>query len=203
MRKLVCAAFVSLDGVMQGPGGPEEDTSGGFAFGGWTFPLFDDVGGSFVGESFAEPFDLLLGRKTYDIFAGYWPHQPADSPIAEPFNRVAKYVATSSPDTLDWNNSHALTGDIPAAVAKLKAGDGPTLLTQGSTVLLHALQVHDLIDEYRVMTFPLVLGPGKRLFDGQAKPGGLSLGRSITTPSGVVMSVYQRAGEVRTGSFAG
>src|SRR5688572_9191239 len=126
MRKVIVAAFVSLDGVMQAPGGPEEDTSGGFRFGGWVFPYFDEAGGESIGKLFAAPFELLLGRRTYDIFAAYWPHQPADSPnrdIAEPFNRVRKHVATHHPESLDWNNSHALKGDLANALRALKRED--------------------------------------------------------------------------------
>ena len=200
MRKLVCAAFVSLDGVMQAPGGPDEDPSG-FAFGGWTFPYWDDVSGDFVGELFAGPFDLLLGRKTYDIFADYWPLKPADDPIAEPFNRVTKYVATSTPETASWANTAPLTGDIAAEVRRLKSGDGPMLLTQGSSVLVHTLMQHDLIDEYRLTTLPVVLGAGKRLFTDAAHPGALTLTRSLNSATGVVMSIYERAGDVRTGTF--
>ena len=201
MRKLIVAAFTSLDGVMQAPGGPTEDPSGGFAFGGWTFPHWDEAMNPFM-DVFDQPFDLLLGRRTYDIFAGHWPRMPADDPIGAVFNRVTKYVATSSPDTLDWANSVALTGDVPAAVAALKQGDGPPLLTQGSSVLIHALLEHGLVDELRLMTFPVLLGQGKRWFDGAVRPGDLTLQKSAVSPTGVVMAVYHPAGEVRTGSFA-
>lgn len=201
MRKLIVAAFTSLDGVMQAPGGPTEDPSGGFAFGGWTFPYWDEAMNPFM-DVFDQPFDLLLGRRTYDIFAGHWPRMPEDDPIGAVFNRVTKYVATSSPDTLDWANSVALTGDVPASVAALKQGDGPPLLTQGSSVLIHALLEHGLIDELRLMTFPVLLGQGKRWFDSAARPGDLTLQQSAVSPTGVVMAVYRPAGEVRTGSFA-
>jgi len=202
MRKLIAAAFVSLDGVMQAPGGPEEDPSGGFAFGGWTAPFWTGDVDPFMGvfgQASEHPFDLLLGRRTYDIFAGYWPvHQ--EHPIGPLFNRVIKYVATSTPDTLEWVNSVGLSGDVPARVAELKHGDGPELLTQGSSVLLHALLAHDLIDELRLMTFPVVLGGGKRWFDGLSRPGGFVLERSETTTGGVISSLYRRAGEVKTGT---
>ncbi|NBW07860.1 MAG: dihydrofolate reductase [Caulobacteraceae bacterium] len=202
MRKLIGAAFVSLDGVMQAPGGPEEDPSGGFAFGGWTAPFWTEDADPFMGvfgKTETEPFDLLLGRKTYDIFAGYWPvHQ--EHPIGPLFNRVTKYVATSSPDSLDWVNSVGLSGDVPARVAELKQGDGPDLLTQGSSVLLHALLAHDLVDELRLMVFPLVLGGGKRWFDGLSQPGGFVLEKSETTSSGVISTLYRRSGEVKTGT---
>lgn len=201
MRKLVTAAFVSLDGVMQAPGGPSEDPTGGFAYGGWTFPHFDDVGGHFIGELFSGPFDLLLGRKTYEIFAAHWPFIQND-PIATAFNAVTKYVATRSDQEFAWANTVALRGDAAAEVARLKQGEGPTLLTQGSSELLQTLLAHELIDELRVLTFPVLLGPGKRLFGSGTKAHGLKLTRSQFTTTGVVMSVYEPAGEVRTGSFA-
>jgi len=200
MRPLIAAAFTSLDGVIQAPGGPEEDPSGGFAFGGWVVPHWDETTTPFM-DVFDQPFDQLLGRRTYDIFADYWPKHD-DQPIGALFNRVTKYVATSSPDTLTWSHSVALTGDVPAAVAALKQGEGPPLLTQGSSVLLHALLAHDLIDELRLMTFPILLGQGKRWFDAGARPAGLTLERSETLPTGVVASLYRRAGEPPTGSFA-
>ncbi|HEX8469712.1 MAG TPA: dihydrofolate reductase family protein [Brevundimonas sp.] len=202
MRKLIAAAFVSLDGVMQAPGGPGEDPSGGFAFGGWTAPFWTGDSSPFMGvfeQSSDHPFDLLLGRRTYDIFAAYWPvHQ--DHPIGPLFDRVTKYVATSTPDSLEWMNSVGLSGDVPAEIARLKRGDGPELLTQGSSVLLHTLLAHDLIDELRLMTFPVVLGEGKRWFDTGSRPAGFNLERSETSDGGVMSSVYRRGGEVRTGT---
>ncbi|RYG09500.1 MAG: dihydrofolate reductase, partial [Caulobacteraceae bacterium] len=151
MRKLIVAAFVSLDGVMQAPGGENEDTSGGFTHGGWTVPLWDDDLAPFM-NVFDAPFSLLLGRKTYDIFAAYWPKAPADDPIGPLFTRVTKYVVTSSPQTLTWENSVGLAGDVVAAISELKQQDGPPLLTQGSSRLLHALLETDLVDEIRLMT---------------------------------------------------
>jgi dihydrofolate reductase len=199
MRKLIAAAFVSLDGVMQAPGGVEEDPSGGFAFGGWTAPFWDGTFTPFM-DVFGQPFDLLLGRKTYDIFAAYWPeHQ--EIPIGPLFNRVTKYVATSSPDTLAWQNAVGLSGDVPAEIASLKQGNGPNLLTQGSSVLLHALLANDLIDELRLMTFPVILGDGKRWFDAGTRPAGFTLERSATTTTGVTSSLFKRAGDVRTGTI--
>jgi dihydrofolate reductase len=203
MRKLIAAAFVSLDGVMQAPGGRGEDPSGGFTFGGWTAPFWTEDSSPFMGvfeHAADQPFDLLLGRKTYDIFAAYWPvHQ--EHPIGPLFDRVTKYVATSTPDTLAWINSVGLSGDVPAAIAKLKQEDGPDLLTQGSSVLLHALLAHDLIDELRLMTFPVILGEGKRWYDAGSRPGGFSLEKSETYAAGVTSSLYRRAGEVRTGDI--
>jgi dihydrofolate reductase len=204
MRKIVTAAFVSLDGVMQAPGGPTEDTSGGFTLGGWTFPLFDDVAGAAIGELLAEPYDLLLGRTTYDIFASYWPHQPADGPnagIAEQFNRVTKYVATHRPESLTWKNSQGLGPDVVGRLRELKSMTGPRLLTQGSSGLIQTLLKYDLIDEVHVMIFPVTLGKGKRLFGEGTQPGAFKLMTSRSSPSGVILGRYARAGEVQTGSF--
>jgi len=201
MRELVVSAFVSLDGVMQAPGGPEEDPTGGFAHGGWTVNYWDDSMGEAMDGLFAEPFDLLLGRKTYEIFAAHWPNIEGD-PIAEAFNAVTKYVATSSAEPLAWHNSVALRGDVPMAVGRLKRKDGPKLLVQGSSVLIQALLAHDLIDELRLLVFPLVLGPGKRLFGDGTIPAALKLVDSTTSSTGVVMATYTPAGAVTTGSFA-
>ncbi|MGF6233372.1 dihydrofolate reductase [Inquilinus ginsengisoli] len=202
MRKVVAAAFLSLDGVMQAPGGPEEDPDGDFTLGGWTFHHWDDVMGRAIDEAFGIPFDLLLGRKTYEIFAAHWPRVPADDPVGTLFNRVTKYVVTSSTAPLAWRNSVALRGDAAQAVAELKRHNGPDLLLQGSSELVQTLLAHDLIDEFRLMTFPVVLGSGKRLFGRGAIPAGLKLVSSQVSTTGVVMSSYVRSGEVTTGSFA-
>jgi dihydrofolate reductase len=212
MRKIIVAAFVSVDGVMQAPGGPDEDPTGGFTFGGWTHPLWDDQGRAAMGELFERPFDLLLGRKTYDIFAAHWPfvpveptapgYEPFNAAIAQRFNALTKYVATHRPESLVWQNSEALGSDVVARLRVLKAGDGPALLTQGSSELLQTLFAHDLVDELRTLTFPLLLGRGKRLFGGTALPAALELSQSASTPSGIVISRYQRGGAVKTGSFA-
>lgn len=212
MRKIIAAAFVSLDGVMQAPGGPQEDPTGGFAFGGWTAPYWDDVVGQATAESFGRPFDLLLGRKTYDIFAAHWPYMEADpaagpleaatDQIADVFGRATKYVASRSAPQLTWRNSEWLGPDAVAAVRTLKAGDGPDLLTQGSSDFVQALLAADLVDEVRLLTYPVVLGSGKRFFGAGARPGAFKLGRTAISPSGVVIAAYERAGEVRTGSFA-
>ena len=201
MRKIVAGAFVSLDGVMQAPGGPEEDPTQGFEVGGWTVPYWDEPMGQFMDVCFSQPFDLLLGRKTYEIFAAHWPFVGEDDPIGKAFNEVTKYVATSSTAPLSWKNSVALKGDVAAEIARLKQGDGPTLLTQGSSVLLQTLLAHDLIDEFRLLTFPLVLGPGKRLFGHGTKAGALELVESRVSTTGVTMGVYARAGTVKTGTF--
>lgn len=200
MRKVIGAAFVSLDGVMQAPGGPQEDPTGGFTLGGWTATFWDEVMGEAMGESFAKPFDLLLGRKTYEIFAAHWPYVQ-DDPVAESFNAVTKYVATSSREPLTWVNSQALH-DPAADVARLKQGDGPDLLTQGSSELLQTLIAAGLMDEFRLLVFPVVLGKGKRLF-GEALPSfALKLAETRTSTTGVIMSTYTPAGAVPLGSFA-
>ena len=201
MRKVVAAAFVSLDGVMQAPGGPPEDPTGGFTHGGWTVHYWDEPMGQFMGEMFSNPFDLLLGRKTYEIFAAHWPFVDEGDSIGELFNAAKKYVATSSTAPLTWTNSIALHGGVAAEIARLKQEDGPRLLTQGSSVLLQTLLAHDLIDEFRLLTFPLLLGPGKRLFGPGTKSGALKLATTAVSTTGVIMSVYDRAGAIRTGSF--
>jgi dihydrofolate reductase len=198
MRRVVCAAFVSLDGVMQAPGGPEEDPTG-FRFGGWVFPYWDEILDAAMGESFGKPFDLLLGRKTWEIFAAHWPF--TEEPPADLFNTVTKYVATSSAEPLAWANSVRLEGDVPAAVARLKQGDGPDLLTQGSSVLVQSLLAAGLVDELNLLVFPVLLGQGKRLFGDTTKPGELELVSSQTSTTGVIIARYRPAGPVRTGSF--
>ena len=199
MRRVVVAGFVSLDGVMQAPGGPEEDPTGGFRHGGWSFHHWDEAMGAWMGESFSRPFDLLLGRRTYEIFAAHWPFTEEEP--AGLFNAAAKYVATSSTAPLAWANSERLEGDVPAAVARLKQGDGPDLLTQGSSMLVQALLEAGLVDEIRLMTFPVLLGHGKRLLGERAKAGELGLVSSDASTTGVLMTVYRPAGPVRIGSF--
>lgn len=201
MRKVIAATFVSLDGVMQAPGGPEEDPTGGFQHGGWTFHYWDDAMGQVMDKVFNTPFDLLLGRKTYEIFAAHWPHIEGGDPIAEKFNVVRKYVATSSTAPLTWKNSVALH-DPASDVARLKKEDGPTLLLQGSSNLIQTLLAKDLIDEFHLLVFPLVLGRGKKLFGDGAKPIGLKLVDTKVSTTGVTMSSYERAREIKTGSFA-
>jgi dihydrofolate reductase len=200
MRRILAGAFVSLDGVMQAPGGPEEDPTGGFELGGWTAPYADEVTGESVGALFAQPFDLLLGRKTYEIFAAHWPYYD-DNPIGQAFNQVAKYVVTSSAEPLGWANSHAIKDGIEG-VDRLKAGDGPDLLIQGSSALYPGLLERGLIDRLQIMTFPVVLGKGKRLFAEGTAPGALRLVDSKVSGTGVVIATYEPAGAVRTGSFA-
>lgn len=212
MRKIVTGAFLSLDGVMQAPGAPDEDPTGGFAHGGWMAPHWDDVSDAALSETFAAPFDLLLGRKTYDIFAAHWPFIDVDpgssrfnalnAEIAKRFNEITKYVATHRPESLTWQNSRALGTDVVGALRDLKKQDGPILLTQGSSELVHLLLEHDLVDELRLLTYPVVLGKGKRFFDARALPRTFTLTKSTVSPSGVVIATYARAGAVATGSFA-
>jgi dihydrofolate reductase len=202
MRRIVVTTFTSLDGIMQAPGGPQEDPTGGFTLGGWTAPHFDADLGASMGEIFSRPFDLLLGRKTYDIFAAHWPYvtDPND-PIAGLFNKVTKYVASRSNPKLAWQNSQLLGADIVASLRKLKSQNGPDLLVQGSSELMQTLWKNGLIDEFSVLTFPLVLGKGKRLFGDGAIPVGLKLVKSKSYPTGVIVATYAPAGEVRIGSF--
>jgi dihydrofolate reductase len=202
MRRLIVATFTSLDGVMQAPGGPQEDPTGGFSFGGWVAPHFDAALGGAMGEIFGRPFDLLLGRKTYEIFAAHWPYvtDPND-PIAPMFNRITKYVASRSKPKLAWQNSRLLGDDVVAALKELKAGDGPDLLVQGSSDLLQTLWRHGLVDEFSVLIFPVVLGKGKRLFGGGATPGGLKLVKSHAFPTGVIVANYVPDGAVKAGDF--
>jgi dihydrofolate reductase len=203
MRKLLVSTFISLDGVMQAPGGPEEDTTGGFTFGGWTFPHFDQALGGAMGEIFGRPFDLLLGRKTYEIFAAYWPYvTDPNNPIAGLFNKVTKYVASRAKPKLAWQNSQWLGEDTVAALNKLKGEDGPDLLVQGSGDFLQTLWKNALVDEFSVLTFPLVLGKGKRLFASGTAPSGLKLIKSQSFPTGVIVANYRPDGAVKTGSFA-
>ncbi|MER8976963.1 MULTISPECIES: dihydrofolate reductase family protein [unclassified Mesorhizobium] len=201
MRKIIAATFVSLDGVMQAPGGPQEDPVGGFKFGGWTFHYWDDVMGAAMGETFSKPFALLLGRKTYDIFAAHWPYQKND-PIAESFNAVTKYVATHRPDSLSWQNSQPLGSDVVATLRRMKQEDGPDLLIQGSSELIQTLLANDLIDEISLLIFPLVLAKGKKLFGSGTIPAAFKLTRSQASTTGVLMASYERSGEIKTGSFA-
>ena len=185
---------------MQAPGGPEEEPTGGFEFGGWAYPFWDDAPGESIGALFAEPFDLLLGRNTYDIFSVYWPYN-RDNPIGEAFESATKYVVTSSTEPLDWANSVAINEGIDG-VERLKAGDGPDLIIQGSSKLYPGLMERGLIDRLTIMTFPVVLGKGKRLFVEGIASGALRLVDSKISGTGVVIATYEPAGEVQVGSFA-
>ena len=200
MRRLTGAVFVSLDGVMQAPGGPEEDVTGGFRNGGWVQPLWGEDMGPFEAIIMGE-YDLLLGKRTYDIFSGYWPHNQ-DNPIGAKFQTINKYVLTHSDEPLEWDNSHKLSGATAAdAVAELKQSDGRDLLIQGSSTLYPPLLSARLIDRLVLMTFPVLLGQGKSIFDGPLEPGGLKLVDSFVSKTGVVIGVYEPAGEVKTGTF--
>jgi dihydrofolate reductase len=205
MRKVIVGAFVSMDGVMQAPGGPEEDPTGGFQFGGWVAPLAEDpLFGQEVGKLFDQPFDLLLGRRTYDIFAAHWPYAeggPYDD-LARTFNRITKYVATRKGVDLTWKGSVALR-DGAKEVAKLKQEDGPALVTQGSTELVHSLLAAGLVDEIRTFAFPVLLGKGKRLFDESSEPRAFKLTHSAVSPRGLIHATYVRGGEVETATVGG
>jgi len=200
MRKLVVNAFVTLDGVMQAPGGPEEDPSGGFTHGGWGVTQFDDVMVEKIGEGMGQPFDLLLGRKTYEIFAAHWPY--VEGPFADALNGATKYVASRTLDSVDWQNSKLIEGDVGEEVAKLKEADGPVIQVQGSATLIQTLLEHDLVDEFGLMIFPVVLGTGKRVFGDGAIPAGLRLKDSKMSTTGVILTTYERAGDVEYGSAA-
>ena len=200
MRKLIASTFVSLDGVMQAPGGPDEDPAS-FPFGGWTFPYWDEETDISASGFDGKGRELVLGRRTYEIFEAYWPYQPADNPVAQTLNADRKHVASRTLTKLEWNNSTLLRGDAAAAVAALKAEPGPDLQIIGSGNLIQTLQAASLIDQYHVWTFPVVLGRGKRLFEAGAKAGALRLVGSQTSKKGVVMSTYVPAGEIVAGSF--
>ncbi len=199
MRKLIVLSFITLDGVMQAPGGPEEDTSGGFKYGGWTVPYFDDFSGKVMAEQMSRSFNLLLGKKTYDIFAGYWPHHENNWPGV---NAATKYVASYDASLkLNWSNSVLLTGDVVEEVKKLKTQSGPELQVYGSGNLCQTLLKHDLVDELWLKIFPITLGMGKRLFAEGTIPAAFKLTKSSVSPKGVIIANYERAGKVKTGSF--
>lgn len=203
MRKLVVLSFITLDGVMQAPGGPEEDPTGGFKHGGWVAGYFDDFLGKVMAKQMSKPFDLLLGRKTYEIFAAHWPYVKTNGdPIAAGINNAKKYVASKTLITLDWSNSELIRGDIAKEVKKLKEQDGPVIQVHGSGSLIQTLLKHDLVDELWLKIFPITLGRGKRLFAEGTIPVGFKLLESEISPSGVIVATYMRAGEVKTGSFA-
>jgi len=197
MRKLVVLTFVSLDGVMQAPGGEREDPSGGFEYGGWSFSNFDDAMGAEMGKQMGQPFDLLLGRMTYDIFASYWPEKGADIPI----NKARKYVATRRPVATTWRETIPLQGEIVAEIRKLKEQDGPMLQVHGSSNLIQTLLANDLVDELWLKIYPLTHGKGKKLFGAGTIPAAFSLIESHATPAGVIIANYKRGGEIKLGTF--
>ena len=201
MREIIGSAFVSLDGVMQAPGGPEEDRTGGFELGGWLAGYFDEEVGERIEALFAGPFDLLLGRRTYDIFAAYWPFAKGENEsLGRRFDRAAKYVVTSGEQALSWENSHRLR-DLDA-LAEVKGGEGPPLIIQGSATLYPQLLAAGLIDRLTLMAFPLTLGSGKRLFGDGTPPGSMRMTEHLVTAAGNIVATYAPAGEVEPGSFA-
>ena len=202
MRKLVVGTFLTVDGVMQAPGGPDEDREGGFEHGGWSVNYWDDVMGQIITESTVQAGVLLLGRKTYEIFAAHWPRVSDDDPVAAKLNSVPKYVASRTLDQATWNNTTLIRGDVAEAVAKLKEQPGGEIQVHGSGDLIQTLMKHDLVDEYRLWVFPVLLGKGKRLFAEGTIPGGLKLVETKTFSTGVAIHTYERAGELHCGSFA-
>ena len=198
MRKIIVLTFVSLDGVMQAPGGPEEDTNSNFTLGGWTVPYFDEFLGDVMTEQMVQPFDLLLGRKTFEIFASYWPDHPEEG---SGINRATKFVASNTLTNHEWNKSVFLGGDVVRQIRQLKEGDGPDLQVHGSGELIQTLMENDLVDEFWLKIFPVTLGMGKRLFGSGTISGAYTLVDSKTSPSGVMIATLRRAGDVKTGSF--
>ncbi len=193
MRKIIAITQVTLDGVMQAPGGPEEDPRNGFTHGGWAMPFVDAAAHQVIGETIAGDFDMLLGRRTYEIFAAYWPSQ-GENPIAKAFNRATKFVVTRSLDRLDWKTSQPIGGDVVGEIRRLKASNGPALHVWGSGELLQTLIAAELVDEFRLWVFPVVLGQGKRLFEDGLPSRRLSLVSTRSTPSGVLLNTYRPAG---------
>jgi dihydrofolate reductase len=202
MRKLIVLSFLSLDGVMQAPGGPEEDTTGGFKHGGWVAGYSDDFIGKVMVKQMSKPFEMLLGRKTYEIFAAHWPYMnTSEDPFAARINNAKKYVASKTLTKLDWGNSELVKGNVWKEIKKLKEQDGPDIQVHGSGNLVQTLLKHDLVDELWLKIFPVTLGAGKRLFAGGAIPAGFKLVEGEISPSGVIVASYERAGKVKTGSF--
>jgi len=197
MRKLIALNQVTVDGVMQSPGGPEEDPRSGFTHGGWVMPFWDDALSQAMDKFIAGEFDMLFGRRTYETWAPYWPNQ--DNAIAKAFNKATKYVVTRSLDQLDWDKSLRIGGDVVIEVRRLKASDGPALHIWGSHELLQTLIAAELVDEYRMLVYPLVLGEGKRLFENGVPPGRLALVETRSTPKGVLINTYRSAGPVKPG----
>lgn len=192
--------MISLDGVMQAPGGPEEDTSGGFKLGGWTWTYSDEFSQKIFSEEFSGEYDLLLGRKTYDLWRDYWPKQKGV--IADPFNKATKYVVSHSDTNLTWEKTVLIDGDVAAKLKELKQGNGPILSVQGSSNMIQTLLKNDLVDELWLRIYPITLGKGKRLFGEGTVPAAFELTDSKTSPKGVIFAYYKRAGDIKTGSFA-
>ncbi len=196
MRKIIVLSFITLDGVMQAPGAPKEDTSGNFTYGGWTVPYFDEFLGQIMTEQMGKPFDLLLGRKTFEIFASYWPQHPEEGAS---INNATKYVVSNTLSSHEWKKSIFLKN--VDEIKKLKQQDGPDLQVHGSGNLIQTLMQNDLVDEFWLKIFPVTLGTGKRLFDNGTIPASFTLSESKTSPLGVIIANFKRAGEVKTGSF--
>lgn len=211
MRKIIVQTLITFDGVMQSPGGPEEDPSGGFKYGGWAVNYFDESMMKFVGESSAKPFALLLGRRTYEIFASHWPYVNAkhkkdpkenalDDPFADALNTARKYVVTDAPLALPWNNTTPIRSNVVEEIQKLKEEDGPEIQVHGSGGLIQTLLKHDFVDEFRLMIFPITLGSGEKLFANGAMPRAFKLTRSVTSSTGVIMAIYEKVGTVEVGT---
>ena len=198
MRKIIVLSFVTLDGIIQAPGGPEEDPSGGFKYGGWIAPYSDEILNAIIWEQMNKPFELLLGRKTFEIFASYWPHHESGWPGV---NDAVKYVVSNTSVNHSWNNSVSITGDVVNRIKELKAQEGLNLHVYGSANLIQTLLKHDLVDELWLKIFPIILGSGKRLFAEGTVPAAFTLIESVTSSTGVIVASYKRAGEVKTGSL--
>jgi len=201
MRRIITTTFVTLDGVLQAPGGPEEDPTGNFKWGGWSFHYWDEMMGNAMNEFMKKSFDLLLGRRTYEIFAAHWPYIKND-PIAHKFNSIRKHVVSRKPMKLEWENSTLINGDVATELRNLKEQDGNELWVHGSGNLIQTLLARNLVDTLYVWTFPVLIGKGKRLFAEGTKPGALKLIDSRTSTTGVIISKYEPAGELKIGSFA-
>lgn len=201
MRKIITATFITMDGVMQAPGGPEEDASQNFAYGGWQAYLGDDVTKTAISHYFVEPFELLLGRVTYNIFASYWPKHPEIKSIATPFNNTKKYVVSHSKIELTWNNSHLVSGDVVEEIKQLKEENGPDLFVWGSGNLIQTLLEHDLIDKMHILTYPITIGSGKKLFAEGTKPQAFKIADSVVSPTGVIVATYEPTGMFKTGTI--
>jgi dihydrofolate reductase len=197
MRKLIVLSFITIDAVMQAPGGPTEDESGGFSYGGWLVPYFDEFLGNIMAEQMSKPFDLLLGRKTFEIFASYWPYHVDEGPE---INRATKYVVSNTLTSHDWDKSVFLSGNVVDEIKKLKQQEGLDLQVHGSANLIQTLLKHDLIDEFWLKIFPITLGTGKRLFAEGTMPAAFKASETQLSPTGVIVTKYERAGEVKTGS---
>ena len=202
MRQIITTTFVTLDGVIQAPGGPEEDRAGGFAQGGWSVNYWDEMMGSTMTKIMELPFELLLGKRTYQMFAAYWPYTKEDPSVAKPFNSTMKYVVSHTPMELSWQNSSLITGDVLAEIKKLKEDDAPDLWVHGSGNLIQTLLAHDLIDQMLVWVFPVTVGSGKRLFAEGTQAAGFKLADSKMSTTGVIIATYDSPGPLKTGSFA-